>query len=91
MTKSLSATDKMLLSPVAYALAACSTAVEPSLGYALAAAGKLWDNQLNEMASYKELLHHADDRSAIDGPNLLRMSLVDYFKGSNLTENKLKA
>ena len=50
----------MLISPVAYALAARSTAVEPSLGYALAAAGRLLDKQLNKMALYKDLLHHVD-------------------------------
>ena len=51
----------MLLSPVAYALAARSTAVEPSLGYVFAAASRLWDNWLNKMALYRKLLHHVDD------------------------------
>lgn len=58
----LSPTDKMLLSPVAYVLAARSTAVETTLGYALTAAGRLWDEQHNKMASYKELLHHVDNK-----------------------------
>ena len=40
----LSATDKVLLGPVAYALAARSTDVKPLLGYALAASEKLWDD-----------------------------------------------
>ena len=51
----------MLCSPLAHALAAEATAIEPSLGYALAASGRVWDDTLNKMASYRELLHHIDE------------------------------
>ena len=54
------AEDSLLCGPLAKALIA-SNKLGLTLAYALAASGRVWDEQLNKMTSYRDLIHHPDE------------------------------